>query len=157
MHRDDLCTAIGSCEHGYLVTSPLSLHDGKPREIHAYGIDSQGGTNPEIGVKTPTCAPQAPTGVRRKIDGAGTVDVWRFSTFWDVLPLSDAEADALPEGPSLKGAPELVKSVAIPSGGSRDTSMLWLAGAAILLARARVSRSQRALRSRLPRSPRFHR
>ncbi len=268
VHRDDLCTAIGSCEHGFVVLSPLSLHDGQPHEVHAYGIDSQGGSNPTIGAKTSTCAPTAPTGVRRKIDGAGAVDSWHFSPFWDVLPLGAAEADALPEGPSLKGAPLLVKSddgsatiwlvegglrrlvppevvapwkldlaavetrpaatvsalvegtalrprpvlflrgglylvddpqpevatptttsssavtggggsdsgsgsggaggggsdgssgscsVAIHRSGSSDTSLLWMAGGAILLARARVTRSQRALRSRLPRSPRFHR
>lgn len=267
VHRDDLCAAIGSCEHGFVVPSPLSLHDGQPREVHAYGIDSQGGTNPEIGVKTLSCAPAAPTGVRRKVDGAGTVDAWRFSTFWDVLPLGAAEADALPEGKSLKGAPLLVKSddgsatvwlvegglrrvvppevaaawkldlataetrpaatlselvegtklrsrpvlflrgglylvddpqpevatptttssavtgsggsggesglggaggaasegssgscaVAIPGRGSSDVSLLWVAGGALLLARGRVSRWQRALRSRPRRSPRFHR
>ena len=110
VYRSDLCTAIGSCEHGFVVASPLSLHDGQPRDVHAYGIDSQGGTNPEIGVKSFTCAPDAPTGARRKVDGAATVDAWRFSTFLDLLPLAEAEADALPDGPPLKGAPVLVKS-----------------------------------------------
>lgn len=109
-YRGDLCTAIGSCEHGFFVLSPLSLHDGKARDIHAYGIDSQGGTNPEIGVKSSTCAPEAPTGVRRKVEGATTSDAWRFSTFWDLLPLGAAEADALPDGPALKSAPVLVQS-----------------------------------------------
>ena len=46
VHRDNLCTAIGSCEHGFVVLSPLSLHDGKPREVHAYGIDSQEAPTP---------------------------------------------------------------------------------------------------------------
>ena len=119
VHRDDLCAAIGSCKHGFSVLSPLSLHDGQPREVHAYGIDSQGGTNPELGAKTSSCAPEVPSGVRRKIDGSAVVDAWHFSTFWDLLPLGAAEADALPEGPSLKAAPLLVKS-------DDDSAMIWL-------------------------------
>lgn len=119
VHRDDLCTAIGSCAHGFSVISPLSLHDGQPHEIHAYGIDSQGGTNPEIGAKTASCAAEAPTGVRRKIDGSAVVDAWHFSTFWDLLPLSADAADALPEGPTFKAAPLLVKS-------DDGSATLWL-------------------------------
>jgi uncharacterized membrane protein YgcG len=119
VYRGDLCTAIGSCEHGFAVLSPLSLHDGQPRDIHAYGIDSQGGTNPEIGLKTMSCPPEAPTGIRRKVDGATVSDAWQFSTFWDLLPLGEGEADALPEGPALTTAPALVQS-------DDGSATLWL-------------------------------
>jgi hypothetical protein len=112
IHRDDLCTAIGSCAHGFAVLSPLSLHDGQPRDVYAYGIDSQGGNNPLLGSapKTLSCGAGAPAGIKRKVDGVGTFDAWRFSSFWDLLPLGAAEADALTEGPALSETPELVKA-----------------------------------------------
>ncbi len=34
VHRDDLCSAIGSCEHGFSVPPPLSLFDGSPHDVH---------------------------------------------------------------------------------------------------------------------------
>ncbi|RYE83292.1 MAG: hypothetical protein EOO75_19515, partial [Myxococcales bacterium] len=55
--RDDLCTAIQSCNHGFSYPSPYALFDGQPHEVHAYGIDTGGGHNPSLGGKTLTCAP----------------------------------------------------------------------------------------------------
>ena len=39
-HRDDLCAAIGSCEHAFDFDVPLGVRDGKSHEVHAYGIDT---------------------------------------------------------------------------------------------------------------------
>jgi uncharacterized protein (TIGR03382 family) len=47
-HREDLCTAIGSCAHGYRVAIPAEFFDDADHAVHAYGIDSAGGTNPEL-------------------------------------------------------------------------------------------------------------
>ena len=120
VYRDDLCTAIGSCAHGFVSLTPLSLEDGQPRDVYAYGIDSMGGPNPALGAtpKTLQCAPAA-SGVRRRIADVPTFDVWAFSSFWDLLPLGSAEADALADGPDLPSAPELVK----PDDG---TDAVWL-------------------------------
>jgi len=120
LYREDLCAAIGSCEHGFAMAPPLSLLDGQPRNVHAYGIDSQGGPNPELGSspRTLQCAPSA-AGVRRKLVTLQAVDAWKFSTFWDVLPLPAAEAGALAAGVDLPDAPVLVT----PDDGS---GALWL-------------------------------
>ena len=61
-YRSDLCKAIGSCKHGFVFKLPSSFHDGKPHTVRAYGIDAQGGTNPQLkgGSKTFTCKPPAP-------------------------------------------------------------------------------------------------
>lgn len=120
LYREDLCAAIGSCEHGFWMPVPLSLLDGQPRNIHAYGIDSMGGPNPQLGnsPKVLQCAPSA-SGVRRPVTEVGAVDAWKFSQLWDVLPLPAAEAGALAKGPELPETPVLVT----PDDGS---GALWL-------------------------------
>lgn len=112
VHRDDLCSAIGSCAHGYYVPSPFSLHDGAPHDVYAYGIDNAGEGNPLLGnsPRTLQCAPAAQTGIRRKIDGVPVLEAWRFSTFWDVLPLSAGDADQLMESVAIPDRPELVQA-----------------------------------------------
>jgi hypothetical protein len=112
VHRDDLCAAIGSCVHGYSVMSPFSLHDGAPHDVYAYAIDNAGEGNPLLGnsPRTLQCTPSAQTGIRRKIDGVPSFEAWRFSSFWDLLPLAAAEADLLPEGMAIPSRPELVQA-----------------------------------------------
>ncbi|WP_170229232.1 hypothetical protein [Polyangium fumosum] len=121
VHRDDLCAAIGSCEHGFFAPSPLALHDGNARDVYAYGIDTGGEGNPALGnsPRTLQCPPAAQSGVRRKIDGAPTYDAWRFSSFWDLLPLPAANADLLPDGPNIPDNPELVQA-------DDGTGQVWL-------------------------------
>lgn len=120
VYREDLCAAIGSCEHGFAMAPPLSLLDGQPRNVHAYGIDAPGGTNPELGSspRVLQCAPSA-VGVRRKLVSLSAVDAWKFSPFWDVLPLPAAEAAGLAAGRDLPDAPVLVTS-------DDGTGALWL-------------------------------
>jgi hypothetical protein len=121
LYRGDLCGAIGSCEHGFSILSPLSLHDGQPRPVHAYGIDSQGGPNPELGAspKSLACAPALPFGVRRKVADVHSYAAWGFQSFWDLLPLGGAEADAIPDGPAMPQSPELIRA-------DDGTETVWL-------------------------------
>ncbi|MEJ7727849.1 MAG: hypothetical protein WKG00_01395, partial [Polyangiaceae bacterium] len=83
VYRDDLCTAIGSCEHGYVLAPPLSLLDGAAHAIHAYGINNDAGGNPELGnsPRVLQCAPAA-AGVRRRVDGPAAFDSWKFNSYW---------------------------------------------------------------------------
>lgn len=120
VYREDLCAAIGSCEHGFLRTPPLSLFDGAARDVYAYAIDSMGGPNPLLGAspKPLQCAPSA-SGVRRKVTAVSAVDAWSFNSFWDVLPLPAEGAAALAQGADLPAAPVL----AVPDDGS---GALWL-------------------------------
>jgi MYXO-CTERM domain-containing protein len=109
--RDDLCSAIGSCNHGYEVASPLSLHDGKPHPVHAYGIDSGGGANGELS-KSPgslQCTPKVPEGVKRHVVDGTSFKAWGFSYFWDVMPLSDSALGAIDAGPAFPKDPLIVR------------------------------------------------
>lgn len=77
VHRDDLCMAIGSCEHGFTVGPPISLLDGMPHEVHAYGIDSEGGANRELAdsPRTLMCMPTI-AGVRRHVQDPMSLAAW---------------------------------------------------------------------------------
>jgi hypothetical protein len=112
VHRDDLCGAIGSCEHGFSVRPPLSLLDGNPHAVHAYGIDSEGGHNPELGSSPGTlaCKAPAPTGVRRHVTNPDSLAAWKLDLFWQKLPLDDAAIALLPQGVDLPHAPALVQA-----------------------------------------------
>jgi len=57
--RSDLCTAIGSCDHGFSVPVPAALLDGKAHQVYAYGIASSGQGPNELIAGAPrsfTCA-----------------------------------------------------------------------------------------------------
>jgi MYXO-CTERM domain-containing protein len=110
--REDLCAAIGSCEHGFARRMPLSLLDGQPHAVHAYGIDSAGGPSSELGSspKTLECPTPSASGVRRHVIDPDSLAAWKFDLFFDRLPLSDAQIAALPEGDPLPASPALVKS-----------------------------------------------
>jgi len=111
VYREDLCVAIGSCAHGFSAATTLSLLDGQPRDIYAYGINSGAGGNPALGnaPRVLTCAPPAQTGVRRLVDGLATLDAWKFQNFWDLLPAGSG-AETLTESAPLPAVPELVQA-----------------------------------------------
>ncbi|NUP07702.1 MAG: hypothetical protein HOW73_16770 [Polyangiaceae bacterium] len=119
-YRQDLCDAIGSCEHGFSMMSPYSFHDGVARDVYAYGIDSQGGSNPQLGSspRTHSC-PAAASGVKRRVDGVPSLEAWKFDAFWDQMPLGPAEANALTEAPLLPLEPVLVQF-------EGDAETVWL-------------------------------
>lgn len=49
LRREDLCAAIGSCDHGFAVDTPLALRDGRAHTVHAYGRSLDGRTTPLLG------------------------------------------------------------------------------------------------------------
>jgi MYXO-CTERM domain-containing protein len=126
LSRDDLCAPLGSCAHGFEVASPLSLHDGQPHPVHAYGIDSAGGANAEL-TESPgalVCKPVIPQGVRRHVIDGQSFSDWDFSYFWDVMPVADAALHAIPAGPNLPSDPVLVRA----DDGSAE---VWLIDGAV--------------------------
>lgn len=112
LHRDDLCTALGSCNHAFSAHAPLSFFDGVSRDVYAYAIDSKGGANTAIGNKPLRCdkppIPLLPGGVvRRLLKSPDVLAAWKLTTI-DLATLSDATLDAIPNGPDLEPAPVLV-------------------------------------------------
>jgi hypothetical protein len=111
--RADLCGPLGSCNHAFAVPPPWSLFDGKPHEVHAYGIGADGGQNAELGgsPKTLTCAAPAIDidGELRHIPNPTVLAAWAFDTFRDLAPVSDEALAKAPEGAVLPNAPSLVR------------------------------------------------
>ncbi len=100
-NRMDLCSAIGSCDHGFSIPTPRALRDNKPHVVRAYGIDSApAGMNDELGAsaKSFTCAPEAipPKMARRWVTSPAAFGAWKFSAL-DVGHYSDAELAKLPK------------------------------------------------------------
>ena len=116
-HRNDLCTAINSCNHGYAIPMPLGLLDGKAHVVHVYGIDTGGGTNPELASspKTFTCPHATPPldvhhGIKRHVVDPTSMKAWGFSSLVDVAPEPDAVIAGYPTGADWIGKPELVQA-----------------------------------------------
>lgn len=111
-HRDDLCSALGTCEHAFEVASPLSLHDAQEHDVYAYGIDSEGGSNAQL-TNSPRrfrCEPSVPDGVLRHVAHPDVFSAWGFSYFWDVMPVGDAQLDARDAGDDVPARPVLAKA-----------------------------------------------
>ncbi|HEY1958344.1 MAG TPA: DUF1906 domain-containing protein [Polyangiaceae bacterium] len=115
--RQDLCTAIGSCNHGFSIDVPVGLHDGKAHATYAYGIDTQGGTNTLLtgSPKSFTCANAAPpltklTGVKRHVVDPASMTAWKFSSLTDVAPEPDAVVSDFPQSADWSEKPELVQA-----------------------------------------------
>ena len=126
-HRDDLCGAIGSCNHGFSLRAPRSLLDGAPHAVHAYALDATGGPEVELGSSPRTlgCGPLAApdrTMLRRVVD-ATSFTAWKFSDFWDVAPL-DTEL-ARTDSPSGDAGPDFPSNPLVVAR-SDGTPGLWL-------------------------------
>lgn len=134
--RSDLCSNIGSCDHGFVFPTPRSLLDGQPHSLHVYAIDATGGPNVELpgSPLTLQCDAATPgtTALWRRIISEKSMDFWGFSLFQDVAPISDAE-DRVGVGLSHPGPdlPIFPRFVQAESGGD-----LWLIDGSV---RRRVS------------------
>jgi len=110
--RPDLCKPLGSCNHAYSLDVPLSLLDDKAHAVHAYGIDSKGGANPELASspKSFQCPRLKVSGVRRWIKNEASLVAWHLSFFADVMAVDDAVVNGLPDEGPLPDAPTLVRA-----------------------------------------------
>jgi MYXO-CTERM domain-containing protein len=118
--REDLCNALGSCDHAFTSGLPLSLLDGATHTVRAYAAD---GTSqlPEMTGSPASfaCELALPSGVRRSVPDLETKNAWRLSTFWDEIAVSDGVLSTFDEAEPLEPAPRLVASDASPEA-------LWL-------------------------------
>lgn len=113
--RDDLCDALGSCNHAFSLGFPRGLADGRDHGVRVFALDDAGGANTElaISVASVNCQPPAlPAGVRRHIPDPTAFATWKFSALWDLAHVDDAAIEALPEGSELGAAPFLVNVAA---------------------------------------------
>ena len=109
--RDDLCSAIGSCAHGYVLPIPMSYRDGAAHTAFAYGLDTAGGNNPQLagsGASFTCAAPALPfQGILRHVGSPAVMTAWGFA-FTDVAPYPDLSQLAV--GAAFMDAPRLVQS-----------------------------------------------
>ena len=114
VHRPDLCTAIGSCDHGYIVPTPIGLMDSTPHQVFPYGIDTSGnGDNPLLSgaPKSFTCPPPAipyAPAIKRHVTNGAVYTAWAFDALTDVAHLADATLTPVPSGPDIPATPQLV-------------------------------------------------
>jgi uncharacterized protein (TIGR03382 family) len=87
----------------------LSLCDGQAHQVHAYGIDTAGGNNPEIGSKTLTCSIPAVHGYKRHVLSTASMTAWGFTAFNDVAPVADAVLMTLSQSGDWPTSPSMVR------------------------------------------------
>lgn len=123
--REDLCAAIGSCDHGFVLPTPRSLMDGRPHEVHVYAMDSEGGVNTELARSpgTLTCSRPAPEGVLRHVVDPASFAAWRFDVFQDVQPLTDEALGTRVINAPWPTQPELVRVAGQPEVYLRDGAL----------------------------------
>ncbi len=109
--REDLCGAIGSCNHGFDVPIPLGIRDNASHTVAAWAIDSAGGGNPQLpGEFTLTCSGDLPQGVRRHILNPASLQAWKLENLFKLCIRPNAEQlAARSEGPKFPLTPKLIK------------------------------------------------
>lgn len=125
--RSDLCTAIGSCNHGFSIQVPAGLRDGNAHQVYAYGLDALNGSAALLSSpKSFTCAsPTMPIGVKRRVVSAASERDWKIDPLLDVAREPSAAVASLPTGPDLELQPTVVisedgsASVYVIDGGKR--------------------------------------
>jgi MYXO-CTERM domain-containing protein len=110
--RDDLCKVVGSCNHGFEMLSPLSLFDGAPHPVYAYGINTPAGDNPALGnsPRELKCAATLPAGVARWVPNPTVLGNWKYDYFLDLLPVDAKKVDAIPREKDVGEAPVLARA-----------------------------------------------
>lgn len=127
--RDDLCDAIGSCDHGFDTVLPLSLLDGGAHSVAAVGSSPLAGSEPvlEGSPKSFTCTLELGIGLRRPVTEEAQTN-WRFSAFWDVGDVAQLAggASTFADRPVGTALDEFARIVTIESPTADGEADLWL-------------------------------
>jgi hypothetical protein len=139
LYRSDLCSAIGSCSHGFSMPVPLNLFDGVSRPVFVYAIDSAGGGNTLLGEKRLQCA-NAPLPVFEA--GLDVRNAWKLG-LGDFAPIADATLDAIPLGPELSPKPAMEDPTSVVHGGCAQAGASSTGVITLLLGLAALLRRRR--------------
>ncbi|MDB4995568.1 MAG: putative exported peptidase [Myxococcaceae bacterium] len=116
--RPDLCTTLGSCDHGYVTSTPRGTMDGAVHSVYAYGVDTKGGADARLtnAPKSITCTAPAigANAIKRAVPDAAALKSWAFDTFVDMAPYSTADLAAVSNGVAIEEAPTLVQVAGQP-------------------------------------------
>jgi hypothetical protein len=120
--RPDLCTAIGSCVHGYSVAPPPALMDGAAHSVYVYGIAAAGAgpnlllTDSPKSFTCPTPAPplSATAGVKRHITDPTSLAAWGFTSL-DIAKETPATVAGFAFGDPLPATPVVAIATGAPS------------------------------------------
>ena len=118
--RTDLKAKIGSENHGFTISTPLSLLDTHAHHVYAYGLPvaSTEGlaatqlTNAPKALTCPYATPPLTTdkAVKRHVVSTASMTSWKLSKFFSLAPETAATVDAYTAGDDFPAAPEVVKS-----------------------------------------------
>ncbi len=119
--RSDLCTAIGSCNHGFSVPVPGALADGNAHTAYAYGIANAnegptellGGSPKTFTCQTPTPPLTTKTGLKRHVVDPTSFAAWSFVSL-DIVKESDTFVSSYPTGTPLPETPTVVIAKGAP-------------------------------------------
>lgn len=114
VNRSDLCGALGSCDHGFSIPTPLGFKDGSPYAVYAYAVDASSGTltlldGSPLQISCILPAPPMPA-IRRKVLDQTSLGAWQFTALSNVQHLTDGDVSQYPDGPDLPAQPLVVQA-----------------------------------------------
>ncbi|MFO0594989.1 MAG: phosphodiester glycosidase family protein [Myxococcaceae bacterium] len=114
--REDLCSNLMSCNHGFTARVPKALLDGQAHLVTARGVDLENGSawKLEQGEKTFSCRVDPPAGGLRHVINPESFAAWRFSFFDDVQSVTDAQLAARDVLADFPAKPELIRAEGRP-------------------------------------------
>ena len=116
VNRPDLCTLIGSCNHGFSTPIPIGVLDGQTHDVWAYAFDTApngpAGTLWGSGAKKFQCPNATPpldgkTGVLRHVVDPGSFAAWKFVALTDLATEPDAIVATFAQSADWAATPEL--------------------------------------------------
>jgi len=111
--RPDLVKAIGASAHGFAITPPRSLFDGKSHTVDAYAVSLTAGgvgdrlTSPQQKLNCPALPLPGGT-VKRWITSRAVFAGWKLDAFTDIAPETDAALAAVTKGADIENKPACV-------------------------------------------------
>jgi hypothetical protein len=124
--RADLCSALGSCNHGFVVPMPVFMRNSAAHRAQLFAKDTQGGAPVEVSgspqsfrCDPPVIALSPSKGVLRPVASMAVFEAWRFSMLWDVAQYPDKALADYSTDENIPDEPRLIVA-------DDDSSRVWL-------------------------------